>query len=89
MSLTASFAVYVIIWWLVLFMVLPFGAKQKIASEDVADGQDAGAPASPMMWRKVVATSLISLVFFAVFYWAEGQGMFEYREVTQQQSSDS
>ena len=84
MSLIASLAVYVIIWWLVLFMVLPFGASKKIEAEDVADGQDAGAPAKPMMLRKLVATSLISLVFFGFFYWAKVEGMFDYREAVQE-----
>lgn len=87
MSLLGSIAVYVIIWWLVLFMVLPFGASKKIDDADVADGQDAGAPLKPMMWRKILATSLISLVFFGVFYWAESEGMFDYREYAQERTA--
>ncbi len=79
MSLTGSLAIYVIIWWLVLFMVLPFGAKQKIDNESVADGHDAGAPAKPMMWRKLLATTLISAVLFGIFYWADAAGVFDFR----------
>lgn len=87
MSLLGSFAVYLVIWWLVLFMVLPWGASKKIDAEDVADGQDAGAPAHPMLWRKVIATTLISFVFFGFFYWAEAEGMFDYRDYAREQAS--
>ncbi|MEQ8664438.1 MAG: DUF1467 family protein [Rhodospirillales bacterium] len=79
MTLTGSIAIYIIIWWLVLFMVLPFGAGRKIDAESVSEGHDAGAPAKPMMWRKLLATTLISFVVFGFFYWAEAAGMLDFR----------
>jgi len=79
MSLTGSLAVYVIIWWLVLFMVLPIGAKQKIDDSSVADGHDAGAPAKPMMWRKILATTVISAAIFGLFYWVHAMGWLDFR----------
>ncbi len=68
MSATLAFAIYIIIWWLVLFMVLPFGAGSKIESAGVAEGHDAGAPARPMMLYKILATTLISMIVFGLFY---------------------
>jgi len=57
-----GFVLYVLIWWTVLFAVLPFGIRP------VADADDAtgwrGAPARPMMWRKLAATTLVSLVLW-------------------------
>lgn len=79
MSITASLAIYIIIWWLVLFMVLPVGAGRKIGDEGVAKGYDAGAPAKPMMWRKLLATTVISAVLLGLFYWAESAGMIGFR----------
>lgn len=70
MSATSAFAIYIIIWWLVLFMVLPFGAHSKIDPADVSEGHDAGAPVRPMMLWKVMATTLISLIVFGIFYFA-------------------
>ncbi len=70
MSTTSAIAIYIIIWWLVLFMILPFGARSKIDSADVTEGHDAGAPARPMMWKKVLATTVVSLVVFGIFYFA-------------------
>jgi predicted secreted protein len=68
MSASSSFAIYIIIWWLVLFMVLPIGAARKIDAQDIEDGQDAGAPAKPMLGLKLILTTAISMAFFAVFY---------------------
>ena len=57
-----AFVVFVLIWWLVLFTVLPVGA-QPMAEADERTGWR-GAPARPMMGRKLLATTLISLALW-------------------------
>ncbi len=79
MSTTSALAIYVIIWWLVLFMILPFGAGTKIESAGVAEGHDAGAPARPLMLKKVLATTVVSLVAFGIFYVAYTGGYIDLR----------
>ncbi len=79
MSTTSAFATYIIIWWLVLFMVLPFGAKAKIEREGIEEGHDSGAPAKPMMLKKILVTTLISLVAFGLFYFAYEGGYINLR----------
>lgn len=49
--------IFVIIWWLVLFIVLPFGIQTE---NDVKDGNDPGAPKNPMLKKKIIITSIIS-----------------------------
>ncbi|NQV45325.1 MAG: DUF1467 family protein, partial [Rhodospirillales bacterium] len=63
----------------VLFMVLPFGARSKIESAGIAEGHDAGAPARPMMLYKVLATTLISMIAFGLFYFAYTGGYIDLR----------
>jgi len=65
MSPVSAIVVFIAIWWLVLFMVLPFGVRRVDTPEE---GHDHGAPAHPMMWRKVGATTAITLVLFAIVY---------------------
>ena len=67
MGWVSGIAVYFIIWWTVLFLVLPWGV-QAIGSEDVARGHAAGAPLRPNMWRKVAATSVVAAVFSVIVY---------------------
>ena len=68
MSLISAFAVYFIIWWLVLFITLPFGVRSQAEEGEVVPGTESGAPLRPALGRKVLATTVISLVVFAAFY---------------------
>lgn len=79
MALSTAFAIYIIIWWLVLFMVLPFGARSKIDANDVSEGHDSGAPARPQMLRKILITTVVSLGLFGVFYFAYTGGYINLR----------
>ena len=55
MSLTTAAAIYFIIWWVVLFAVLPWGVRSQVESGDVVPGSDPGAPAVPNLVAKLVA----------------------------------
>jgi predicted secreted protein len=68
MNLISAFAVYFIIWWLVLFVVLPIGIQGPKDDSEVILGTDPGAPARPMLARKVLITSLVASVVFAAVY---------------------
>ncbi len=57
---------YTIIWWVVIFAVLPWGAKPP---EETEIGHASSAPEKPMLWRKILATTIISAVIFAGVYW--------------------
>lgn len=72
-------AVYAIIWWLVLFMVLPWGAGVSIDAEDVAKGQSAGAPKRPRMLLKIAVTTVISAAAWGVFSWVVDSGLVSFR----------
>jgi len=66
MTAITGIAMYVVIWWIVLFAVLPFGVKP--TTEPGGRGQMTGAPERPMMLKKVVWTSaLAALVWLAIF----------------------
>jgi len=67
-------AIYFVVWWIVLFAVLPWGVKSQDDAGEIAPGSDPGAPARPMLLRKAVATTLISAAILAIGYgvWAAG-----------------
>ncbi len=71
-------AVYLIIWWLVIFMVLPWGVKP-IGAEDVKKGQAAAAPRKPHLRKKFAVTTVISGVVWLAFYYAFETGVFDFR----------
>jgi predicted secreted protein len=68
MSLTTGIAVYFIIWWVVLFAVLPWGVRSQHEDGAMAPGTDPGAPAIPMLARKLTWTTLVASVVFALCF---------------------
>ncbi len=70
MSITAGIAIYLVIWWIVLFAVLPWGVRTQGEAGDVVPGSESSAPVAPFMLRKVIATTIVSALVFGVFYWA-------------------
>ncbi len=70
MNLFSALAIYFIIWWMVLFFVLPFGVRSQHEAGDVTLGTDHGAPHRPQMARKFAITTAIAAVIFAAIYTA-------------------
>jgi predicted secreted protein len=73
MSLTLFVAVFFLIWWVVLFAVLPWGVKSQHEGT-VEPGTEPGAPQRTLLLRKVLVTTLIAGVLMAAFYavWVSG-----------------
>jgi len=59
MNAVTFIATYILLWWMVFFMALPYGVSTE---SQIVKGQDLGAPASPNLKRKVVIVSLLTLV---------------------------
>ena len=70
MGITGSIIVYVMIWWIVFFSVLPIGIKSKkeVFKEKIG-GIDPGAPKNPKIGKKFLITTLITTLIFAVIYY--------------------
>jgi predicted secreted protein len=65
-SISSAFAIYFVLWWVVLFAVLPFGVRSQHDSGEVSLGTDPGAPVLARMGRKLLWTTLISAVIFGI-----------------------
>tara|TARA_B100000575_G_C23064498_1_gene612881 strand:- start:494 stop:748 length:255 start_codon:yes stop_codon:yes gene_type:complete len=81
MSITGSIVVYVIIWWIVFFSVLPVGIKHddKQFSNNL-EGIDPGAPKNPNILKKFLYTTLITTVIFIGIYYIVSSNHFNLRE---------
>ena len=51
--------IYFIIYWIVIFMVLPFGVK---TDDNPQEGNDSGAPKNVNMKNKFIVTGIVALV---------------------------
>ncbi|MCA0302984.1 MAG: DUF1467 family protein [Proteobacteria bacterium] len=65
MSWATGVMVYLVIWWTILFAVLPLGVRRV---ENPGRGQERGAPERPQLLRKAVITSIVAGVLWIAFY---------------------
>jgi predicted secreted protein len=60
-----AIAMFVTIWWVLLFAVLPFGVRSQHETAEIVPGTDPGAPVAPRLFAKALWTTGISLIAFA------------------------
>jgi len=68
MPVTTAVAIFFLIWWVVLFAVLPFGVRSQHEDGDMAAGTDPGAPVIPRLGRKLFLTTVVASLIFAACY---------------------
>ena len=84
MGITGSIIVYVLIWWMIFFSVLPVGIKSKKEKfKERIDGIDPGAPNNPNMGKKFLITTIITSIIFIVIYYLVKFNLLNLREYLQ------
>ena len=68
MSVTFGVAIYLVIWWTVLFAVLPIGVRTQGEDGVIVPGTPESAPTAPRLLRVVVLTTAISALVFAALW---------------------
>ena len=77
MSWFTSVAIYLTIWWTVLFAVLPLGVVSHAeAGIDKGDGGDPGAPVDPKLKRKFITTTWVSAILWVLLWLSLHFGIF-------------
>jgi predicted secreted protein len=73
-TISTAFAIYFVIWWIVLFVTLPFGVRSQHEDGEAAPGTDPGAPVTTHMGRKLIWTTGLSAIIFAAAWLAYDAG---------------
>ena len=78
MGPVGSVIVYLLLWWTVLFAVLPMRVRGVWEDDGKhAKGVERGAPVHPELWFKIRRTSWIAAVIWVVVYFVVSSGVFE------------
>jgi len=68
MPIVTAIAIYFVVWWLSLFVVLPWGIRGQHEEGDVVRGSELGAPVRARMKRKVIQTTILAgLIWLIIF----------------------
>ena len=62
MSITGSLIIFVLIWWIVFFSLLPIDVDRK--HKKMVEGVDKGSPENPKIIKKIIYTTVITLIIF-------------------------
>ena len=62
MSITGSLIIFVLIWWIIFFSLLPIDVDRK--HKEVVEGVDKGSPENPKIIKKIIYTTTITLIIF-------------------------
>ncbi|PQO24963.1 DUF1467 domain-containing protein [Rhodobacteraceae bacterium WD3A24] len=65
MSITAAIVLFAVVWFMVLFIILPLGLKTQGESGDVTPGTPSSAPDEAQIWRKIKLVTLIAVILWA------------------------
>ena len=66
MSYTGLAIIYIIIWWIVFFVILPIDVD-RIKTKKI-DGEDPGSPENPKMLKKFIYCTVIATILFIIVY---------------------
>jgi len=65
-TISTALAIYFVIWWITLFLTLPFGVRSQHEDGVGAPGTDPGAPIATRMAQKLIWTTIISAMIYAL-----------------------
>lgn len=68
MNTGVAVAIFFVIWWIVLFAVLPWGVRSQHESGDIVPGTEPGAPAVHLVWKKLLWTTIVAGIVFGSSY---------------------
>ena len=78
MGVVGGIIVYLLLWWLVLFAVLPMRVRPVWDDDgNHARGAERGAPVNPELWFKIKRTTIIAGVLWLVVFAVMATGIFE------------
>jgi predicted secreted protein len=66
LRIAGGLGLYFVIWWILLFAILPFGVRSQAESGDVVAGSEPGAPSAPALQEKAIWTTLVSAAVLVI-----------------------
>ena len=77
MNWFTGIVVYLLIWWVVIFMVLPWGVQRDESGPQITGP---GAPKDPLLKKKFIITTVLSFVIWAIIAALISSDLLSFRE---------
>jgi len=67
-SIVAWGAIYVVVWWITIFAILPIGVRSQDEAGEISPGSEPGAPVAPRLALKAAITTIVSALIVVLIY---------------------
>ena len=81
MSILSAVFTFFLVWWTVLFAVLPWGNRQPEVNET---GMAYGAPVNPNIKKKLIATTIVSFIILGIIYACVEMNIIDFRGIARE-----
>lgn len=81
MTITAAIVLFAVIWFMVLFVVLPLRLTTQGDAGEVVPGTPASAPMNPQIGRKARITTLVAIVLWVLIAGTILSGVISVRDI--------
>lgn len=85
MSIFTGIILYIMLYWLVIFMVLPWGNQP---SEQTDLGNATGAPANPRMRQKFIITAFVAAALWLIVFALIKFDVIDFYEIAKQMAQE-
>ena len=85
MSITGSLIIFVLIWWIIFFSLLPIDVDRK--HKEMVEGVDKGSPENPKIIKKIIYTTVITSIIFIGIFMLVKMGMLAFSKIQNQLKS--
>jgi len=63
-----AFLIYILIWWITLFAILPIGIRGQAEENNIVPGSEPGAPVHVNIRKKFLITTLVSAIIWIIVF---------------------
>ncbi len=81
MTITAALVLFAVIWFMLLFIVLPLGQKSQSEDGERVPGTPASAPVNPMIGKKMKWVTIITIILWVPLVWFIMSGILTIKDI--------
>ena len=63
-GIAGALSLYFVVWWTVLFAILPLGVRSQAEAGEVVPGSDPGSPDAPRLRERAIWTTVAASIVF-------------------------
>lgn len=81
MTVSAALVLFAVVWFMVLYIILPLRMQSQNEAGDVVPGTPESAPVDPKLGKKVIWVTIVTLAIWTPLVWLISSGLISVRDI--------